>query len=131
MNLLLEIILYEYESKYMKAKGGFSPGWVGSVPLTLAFGAAPLSTVTHYKLGTRMTVLGGLVLTVVGLSASCFSSQAWHVLLSYGLVAGLGFSFIINAPFILLDEYFPYSHPRHVLTTSIAACGLPLGKCKL
>ena len=104
------------------------PGWVGAVPVSLPMLAAPVATLMHFKYGTRLTVLLGTVVSVLGCGLAAVRPHIATLFVGYGVLGGLGFTMRLNPPFILLDEYFPYHHPRHVLVTSIVACAFPLGK---
>ena len=102
-------------------------GWMGSMPVSLPMLAAPLGTYLHYRLGCQRTVLIGVFISSMGLSLTSLVTSVWAMFITYGLIVGAGFLCIFNPPFFLLDEYFPYHHPRHVLATSVIACAFPLG----
>ena len=88
---------------------------------------APLATVLHYKIGARPTVYLGVLITSAALALTAITNKHVLMFLIYGVTGGVGITLIINPPFFLLDEYFPYHHPRHVLATSVIACAFPAG----
>ncbi|KAK2157441.1 hypothetical protein LSH36_191g01053 [Paralvinella palmiformis] len=87
---------------------------------------APIGTYLNYKLGTRKTVFIGIMMTSMSLALSATVHNIVLLFLFYGVLVGCGMILIVNPPFFLIDEYFPYNHHRHVLATSIIACGFPL-----
>ena len=89
---------------------------------------APLGVYLHFKIGSRWTLLLGAFLTAVGIGFVPLITNLGLLFLCYGVLGGVGIMLQINPPFILLSEYFPYDHPRHVLATSVTACAFPLGK---
>ena len=94
-----------------------------SMPMLLA----PVATLLYYKIGTRTTVYIGVFTTSVALALTAITNHLVLMFLIYGVMSGIGLTLVVNPPFFLLDEYFPYSHPRHVLATSIIACAFPFG----
>ncbi len=102
-------------------------GWVGGVSLSIPMLAAPIGTYLHFKVGARYTVLLGVFLATLGFGFAALSPNIGVLFLCYGLLGGFGIMMQVNPPFFLLDEYFPYRHPRHVLATSVIACAFPLG----
>ena len=89
---------------------------------------APIATVLHYRIGTRLTVYIGVMITSIALALTAITNEIVTMFIVYGVTGGLGLTLIVNPPFFLLDEYFPYHHPRHVLATSVIACAFPAGK---
>lgn len=89
---------------------------------------APIATFLHYRIGTRLTVYIGVMSTSIAMSLTAITTDIVTMFLVYGVSCGVGITLIVNPPFFLLDEYFPYHHPRHVLATSIIACAFPAGK---
>jgi len=89
---------------------------------------APVGNLLHYRYGTRRTVFVGVMTLSLILVTLSFISEIRLLLLIFGLFGGIAQTLITNAPFILVAEYFPYEHPRHVLATSLVMSSFPLGK---
>ena len=100
---------------------------MGSLAIGIPCLSAPLGTWVAFRIGTRPTVLMGLVIASAGLFLTTVAPTFEVLFFVYGLILPVGHIFVNTPPFFLLDEYFPYDHPRHVLTTSIIVCGFPLG----
>ncbi len=102
--------------------------WLGSLPMSVPMLAAPVATYLNYKIGTRPTVFIGVLVVSVSLAVTSKAPNLGTLYAVYGVCVSIGATLVVNPPFFLLDEYFPYEHPRHVLTTSIIACAFPMGK---
>lgn len=50
----------------------------------------PFAVAIMERFGLRLTVCAALLLLAAGVSATCFMSQAWHLVLLWGLVVGSG-----------------------------------------
>ena len=96
--------------------------------MSLPMLAAPVATYITYKIGTRPTVLTGIVIVSAGLLLTAVAPNIGVMFLVYGIIVSIGITLVVHPPFFLLDEYFPYDHQHHVLTTSIIAIAFPLGK---
>lgn len=102
--------------------------WLGALPVSIPMLAAPAAMALNFKIGTWGVLLLGTVLTTLGLGLSGLAQNVGILFFTYGTVAALGITLLISPPAFLIDQIYPYNHPRHVLATSIAACGSPLGE---
>lgn len=103
---------------------------LGTLPQAMTAMLAPLPNFFYGKVSTRKMAILGIIATSAGLAMPALATCRTLVpmMVMYGVLAGVGGSLVVNPPFFLLAEYFPYKHPRHVLATSVAALSLPLGK---
>ena len=69
--------------------------FIGSVMTGLAFLIGPLVAILTNRLGLRIVFMSGSVLSALALLASTFSSDAYTLLLTYGVCGGLGLSLIM------------------------------------
>ena len=88
---------------------------------------APLAYAITKKLKTRLTCIVGVVIASSSLALTSIIEDAALLFIVYGFILGFALALVVNPPFFLLDDYFPYNHPRHVLATSLVACAFPLG----
>ena len=88
---------------------------------------APIATILYNRFGAMKTVMAGNLLATLSLSMTALVNSVFAMVLVYSVCYGLACMMIVNPPFFLLNEYFPFEHPRHVLATSIVACAFPLG----
>lgn len=70
-----------------------------------------------------MTIAGGL-LAALGFFASRFVNELWMLLITFGLISGLGLSLCFNSAIIAVTYYF---ERRRALATGIAVCGSGIG----
>ena len=91
---------------------------------------APLAYAITKKLNTRLTCIVGVVIASSSLALTSVIENPALLFIVYGLMLGVASALLLNPVYFLLDEYFPYKHPRHVLTTSLGTCGFPLGQTK-
>lgn len=103
---------------------------MGTLPPALSVFLAPLPNFLHGKISTRILVIMGVIVTSLGFVMPALATCDTMIVMfaMYGLLAGVGSSFMLNLPFFLLAEYFPYEHPRHVLATGAAVLGYPAGR---
>jgi hypothetical protein len=99
----------------------------GSLPMLIA----PLATWLHYRFSARLLANVGIVMTALSLLATSAVERVGVMLIVHGIVSGFGLMCVVNPPFFLLEQYFPYEHKHHVLATSLIACGFPLGMISL
>lgn len=90
---------------------------------------SPFASKVYLRIRTRKTVAIGIFICSMALSLTALpkSPNLPAMFFSYSLMFGVGGSLVLNPPFFLLDAYFPMTHPRHVLTTSLISCAFPLG----
>lgn len=91
---------------------------------------APVAVWFHYFTNsrTRPIVFSGVVLASLSLLLMYFVKNVITLLLLYSVLCSTGMLLCCNSPFVLINEYFPYAHPRHVLATTMAMCAFPTGQ---
>ncbi|XP_014681780.1 PREDICTED: monocarboxylate transporter 3-like [Priapulus caudatus] len=98
--------------------------WVGSLNTGLLFGTGPLASVFLNKFGCRFTIiLGGLIATT-GMVASYFATNVYHLIITFGITAGLGFGLAYTPSVVMVGTYF---NRWRYLATAIACTGGGLG----
>ena len=71
---------------------------------------------------------GTLLLTCSALLSASVTSPDW-LLATHALLFGAGSSLLYLSSSLLISRYFPRSHSKHVLATSLQLAGYPLGVC--
>ncbi len=114
----------------------FNVEFMGSLAIGIPCLSAPLGTWVAFRIGTRPAVLIGLVIASAGLFLTSVAPTFEVLFFVYGLILPVGHIFVNTPPFFLLDEYFPYDHPRLNSLKKInhcfcLSCGGSLTKCCL
>ncbi|XP_023952491.2 monocarboxylate transporter 12 [Bicyclus anynana] len=73
----------------------------------------------------RFVSVTGAVCCSVGILFSGFSTNIWHLVLTYGILLGLGLGFIQNASFVSINGYFK---ERKSLAVGLAMAGTGVGQ---
>lgn len=118
IGILYTALIDEFDSSY-----GVT-AWVGSVNngSLLLFGAPVGQSIAMF--GVRKIGLIGAFISALGLGLSSLSTELWHMFLGYGLVAGIGFSMIINCGITVVNQYF---EKKRGLAVGIAVAGTGVG----
>ncbi len=109
----------------------YIPDWLGALAFGLPGIVAPLPTWIRFKIGTPITVMVGVVIFSTSLFVASLLTNITAFAITYGLISALGSTLIEIPPFFLINEYFPYEHPHHVLVTGMIVCSHPLGRYAL
>ena len=97
---------------------------VGSLLVGIILATSPFAAILANKIGLRPVYMMGSVISGVSLLASTFSSNAYVLLLTYGILSGIGLGLIILPVSIACNFYF---EKRRALATGIAKTGFSLG----
>ncbi|XP_005090740.1 uncharacterized protein LOC101851621 [Aplysia californica] len=98
--VLISAIVEEIDPDLTKAS------WVGSVFVCAQCLTGPFVGAALKKFGARIIVsLAGVVFTLGFLGAS-FSTTVGQLILTHGLIAGVGAGFILNPVFVIVGQYF-------------------------
>ncbi|KAI1824219.1 major facilitator superfamily transporter [Xylaria intraflava] len=100
--------------------------FIGGLSLSIAFLISPLATFLAGwdKCGTRLTIFAGAILEVVAFVGSSFATELWHIILTQGVVFGLGMglAFVASAP--VPAQWF---HKKRSLANGVATAGSGFG----
>lgn len=98
--------------------------WVGSICVALFFILGPINQLVIEKMGYKYMLATGTVLCTAALILASFATEVWHVILTQGVLFGLGASFVslccIGAP----QQWFS---ERRGLAVGIAFAGSGVG----
>lgn len=98
--------------------------FVGSLSVSCALLISPLVTVCVRKLGTKPTLLVGVVMETASLICASFARQIWQLFLTQGILFGLGMGFLFVPSVGIVPQWFT---TRRSLANGISACGSGLG----
>ncbi|XP_066994725.2 monocarboxylate transporter 4 [Anabrus simplex] len=100
-------LLYVYALHHLgEPQSPMDAAWLGCLCLAVSLGTAPLVVALCHHKSTRLTaVLGGLVMALACLFTS-FAEELHQVILSYGVVMGVGTGMVRETSSLMLGHYF-------------------------
>ncbi|KAL1620026.1 hypothetical protein SLS56_009839 [Neofusicoccum ribis] len=109
-------------TRFQKSAADIS--WVGSLSLFLLFFLGTLSGSVMDRGHFRSILVVGCIFQLLGVFASSVVSQYWQLLLSQGIVQGIGNGLLFTPCVALVSTYF---EKKRAFALSLAACGAPVG----
>ncbi|XP_051273151.1 monocarboxylate transporter 7-like [Dicentrarchus labrax] len=94
--------------------------WIVSICVFVMTFNGPLSSVMTNRFGFQLVVMIGGLLISTGTIATSFTSSVNQMYITYGLVAGLGYSLTFLPTVTILSQYFTR---RRTLVTAVASTG--------
>lgn len=117
------IFFSEYIDAFSAPQGQVS--WIGSIGAALMTGLAVYTGAWADQFGNnRMILIGGAFIGTGYLLAS-YSTELWHLFLTQGLVAGVGYSFAFVPGVSVVGQWFT---TRRAFAVGIAVAGSGLGQ---
>ncbi|PNF28100.1 hypothetical protein B7P43_G12256 [Cryptotermes secundus] len=99
-------LLYLYTLHHLRDASPMDAAWLGALCLAVSMLTAPLVVALCRRKSTRLTaVFGGLVMALACLFTS-FAQQLHQVVLSYGVVLGVGTGLVRETSSLMLGHYF-------------------------
>lgn len=98
--------------------------FVGGLSIGMAMLLSPVATFSVRKIGTRLTLMAGVLLETASFIGASFASQTWQLYLSQGLCFGFGMGFLFVASVGVPPQWFS---KRRSLANAIAAAGSGMG----
>ncbi|XP_060558521.1 monocarboxylate transporter 12-like [Ruditapes philippinarum] len=98
--------------------------WVTSLSATVRLLVGPGVSILCNRFSSRKLIYFGSALFVIGVHISAYANTLEYLYFSYGVLAGLGRSFVLTPLIILLGEYFD---KRRSLAFGLASAGFGLG----
>ncbi|KAK6753376.1 hypothetical protein RB195_012769 [Necator americanus] len=95
-----------------------------SILTGLTLGSGPLASAICNKYGCRITAIIGACISIAGCAASVFATAMWHIIVSVGVVMGIGFGLMYCPAIVAVTMYF---ERRRSLATGIAVAGAGFG----
>ncbi|OWR53063.1 Monocarboxylate transporter [Danaus plexippus plexippus] len=116
------IFLPELVTYYGEGKG--TVAWVGSLLSGVYLAAGPIVSALCNKYGCRAVCVAGSLVGSVAFVLSTFSKSVTMMMITYGLIGGMGFGMIYLPSVVAVGYYF---ETRRSLATGIAVCGSGVG----
>ncbi|XP_078484307.1 monocarboxylate transporter 4-like [Ciona intestinalis] len=101
-------------------------GRIGSLVVGLSSGVSPVSNILiQGRLGARYVGLIGVMGASAALVATSFVPNLYWMFLTYSVLFGTCFNFIINSGMVLVGAYFP--NKNQALATGLTSTGISFG----
>ncbi|XP_039287952.1 monocarboxylate transporter 12 [Nilaparvata lugens] len=128
-NLIVDGIAYtfgvfmpRFVSYYGVGKG--TVAWVGSLLSGMYLSAGPVVSALTNKYGCRTVCITGSIISCVAFVLSTFSPSVEILMVTYGVIGGIGFGLIYLPAVVCVGYYF---ETKRSLATGIAVCGSGVG----
>ena len=105
-----------------------SIAWIGSLPGSVMYAGAPISTSLCQRYGCRAVTIASAVVCIVAMVLSSFYSSVYHLYVTHGVIWGLGVSLGYFPTFVVISKYFK---TRLSLANGIITCGGSVGTLTL
>ena len=69
--------------------------------------------------GVRKVCVIGAFVSAAGLGLASLSTELWHMFVAYGVVAGIGFSMIVNTGITVVNQWF---EKRRCVASALVWC---------
>ncbi|KAG7202993.1 hypothetical protein KM043_010125 [Ampulex compressa] len=116
------VFLGEFVKYFDEGKG--KTAWVGSLLSGMYLSAGPVVSALTNKYGCRAVCMAGSFLGAAAFVLSTFSSSVNMLMVTYGIMGGIGFGLIYLPAVVCVGYYF---ETKRSLATGIAVCGSGFG----
>ncbi|XP_063534459.1 monocarboxylate transporter 12 isoform X6 [Cydia strobilella] len=128
-NLIVDGIAYTFgiflpELVTFFGEGKGTVAWVGSLLSGVYLAAGPIVSALCNKYGCRAVCVAGSLVAASAFVLSTFSKSVTVMMITYGLLGGIGFGMIYLPSVVAVGYYF---EARRSLATGIAVCGSGVG----
>ncbi|XP_012215022.1 monocarboxylate transporter 9 isoform X3 [Linepithema humile] len=116
------VFLGEFVKYFGEGKG--KTAWVGSLLSGMYLSAGPVVSALTNKYGCRAVCMAGSFLGAAAFVLSTFSDNVNTLMMTYGIMGGIGFGLIYLPAVVCVGYYF---ETKRSLATGIAVCGSGFG----
>ncbi|XP_075227567.1 uncharacterized protein LOC142328015 [Lycorma delicatula] len=116
------VFLGEFVKTFNEGKG--KTAWVGSLLSGMYLSAGPVVSALTNKYGCRCVCIMGSIIGCVAFVLSIFSPDVNTLMVTYGVMGGIGFGLIYLPAVVCVGYYF---ETKRSLATGIAVCGSGFG----
>ncbi|CAC5426294.1 unnamed protein product [Mytilus coruscus] len=101
-----------------------SVSWVTSLLVGCYLLAGPVAGVLANRFGCRKVVMGGTLISVIGLLVSTVSPNVEVLIITFGIITGIGFGLIYLPSIVIIGYWF---EKKRAFATGMALCGSGIG----
>lgn len=116
------VFLGEFVRTFNEGKG--KTAWVGSLLSGMYLSAGPVVSALTNKYGCRTVCIMGSIIGCIAFVLSIFSPDVNTLMITYGVMGGIGFGLIYLPAVVCVGYYF---ETKRSLATGIAVCGSGFG----
>ncbi|KFB53189.1 AGAP003206-PA-like protein [Anopheles sinensis] len=116
------VFLNEFVVYFGEGKG--TVAWVGSLLSGMYLSAGPVVSALANKYGCRTVCIAGSIISSAAFALSTLSTSVTMLMLTYGVMGGIGFGLIYLPAVVAVGYYF---ETKRSLATGIAVCGSGFG----
>ncbi|ELT98460.1 hypothetical protein CAPTEDRAFT_177636 [Capitella teleta] len=128
-NVTFDGVIFSFGVFYVEFLGYFNAGraqtsWIGSVISAVYAVVGPLASVLCNKFGSRAVTIMGSLIASSGFILSTFSTNMTMMILTYGVLGGIGFGLMYLCCYVMVGNYF---EKYRAMATGVASCGSGVG----
>ncbi|XP_077151033.1 monocarboxylate transporter 1 [Ranitomeya variabilis] len=97
--------------------------WISSIMLAVMYAGGPISSVLVNKYGSRPIMIGGGLLSGIGLIGASFCNTVSQLYFCIGVIGGFGLAFNLNPALTMIGKYFFKKRP---IANGLAMAGSPV-----
>lgn len=116
------IFLKEFTPVFHESKAKIA--WIGSLQAGFYLMAGPVVSALANVYGCRPVTIAGSIIAAIAFGISYFATSVNFLIVSMGLLGGIGFGFIFLPAIVTVGFYFDH---KRALATGIAVCGSGVG----
>ena len=117
-------LAYYLSNSYYPGATALKFAFIGGLSVSQALLVSPLATYVTRELGTRHTLLAGVVLESLALIGASFTHQIWQLFLSQGVCFGFGMGFLFVGSVGIVPQWFT---EKRSLANGVATAGSGMG----
>lgn len=104
--------------------GSLQLSFVGGIAVGFSFILGPIINILIARFGVKIPLMAGVILTCLGLELASLATQYWHLILSQGVMFGLGSSLCFIPSIGIPSQYF---NKKRGIATGLASSGSGIG----
>lgn len=116
------VLMHPIQEEFQAGSG--TVAFVGSILAGVIMLVGPIGAFAVNRLGTRITCMTGAALAAVAIFTSSFSPSLLFLVISYGVVGGLGLGCMYIPAMVAVGQYFK---KKFTFATGICVCGSGFG----